>query len=322
MKKQFYLVTIIILFFYSKSYSQFGVGSPEVLNDIKHGKLIVVVYKDVDNYNNNIKKYIEENWKYGEYQFVSKDSLKIYEKRKDLFFMDIKSIITGSQGHSSVNFGLTISRSPKNFFWWGDSKIVSIVPISNTEYNYYQDLPEFQKLYENGRNTFEAAIAGLNLLSCEHMNSMFKVLFDVIEEFKNEKFALTKGNKASEYYNSVNDISILKNKTLLIPISEINQTGYMRRKNDKFLSIIEISKVYTHDFKIVSEEEFSNLVKSNSDKYFYLQCKEESTIINYFLFDFKTNKLVYFNNERGGIGAIDNITVFEKVLKDLNEIMK
>jgi hypothetical protein len=291
MKKIIFIATVISLMSLSSINAQFGIGSPKVLDEIKKNKLIVVLFQDADHYNEYLQNYVEKNWKYGDYEFVYSDKLKAYKKSKDVFFLAMKKVYYSTLLRSN---SLTISNNYELEIPWGSKSNIAIVP------------------------TF---IQDINSISKEHLETLLKVLFDVLVEIRKGGLKQIKGKKVAEYYNPQNNVSKFYNKTLLIPESSIT-IGYPGKENRKFFDSKEIAKFYTQDFKIVTEEELTEFLISDNGQYIYFHSSELGPIIFFYLFDIQQNKMVYFGNYRQGVGSMGNLSVFERVLEDLNQIMQ
>ena len=294
MKKNILLSTLLFLFICTRIHAQFGIGSPKVLEEIKENTLIVVLKNDAENYNKNLRAYVEKNWKYGDYKFITLEEVGAYRKKKDVFFLATKKINAGTTENPRLSNSLTISKDSRLTVPYGSKSNIAIV------------------------NTF---LPNMNEISEVHLASLLKVLFDTIDEFENATLKQTKPSHVADHYNPQNDASTFKNKTLLIPKTSI-PIGYVGREDYSLLEPAEIAKYYSHEFKIVEEEELSEFIKADDGQFLYLNASQHGPLVPYFLFDIEQNKMVYFNAKKQGFGAVNNLSVFKKALEDLDELMK
>lgn len=302
MKHLSILLLSTFLLFFSISQAQYGHGSPEVYNDIKKKKLVVVSIDKADKFNKYVKEYITTHWQFGKHEFITEKEFKSY-KNKNVYFLAIKKMGSGNANiNSNVGFFvtkfITISQSNKSHFMFNDAK-----------HNAYTILPQNEKI---------------NNLSKEHVNLLLNTLFSTIKEFKNKKYKATKTKDLKKVYNLTTEqtFASLKKKTLLIPTSNIvrndmNMTG-KEFKNDRFLNPKEIAKYYTGKFKLVNETEMAKLLATNKDKYIVLNTHEEGTYLYYFLYDLASNKVTYFNKVPPIMGVYSAIPAFKKMLKLLS----
>ncbi len=88
-------------------------------------------------------------------------------------------------------------------------------------------------------------IKEINSISKEHLETLLKVLFDVLVEIRKGNLKQIKGKKVAEYYNPQNNVSKFHNKTLLIPESSIT-IGYPGKENRKFFDSMNHKHTPSH----------------------------------------------------------------------------
>lgn len=277
MKKHFFAL-LVILFSLTTSKAQLIFANKKDLPsfNFKDGKTTVLLTND-EELNAAFKESLKENWKINDVEFMTYDELFAGKKLEKYFLMLTKQyfFLNGpSENYCYLSFGKsdqtyidkTIAKYNKqkekkglpNLFTIGDNIVGSTIDISsisdfNTTSSFYDSKPTFINKQEF-----------ITMLPIHILNVNW-LLSNDIKVFYPEN---DNGIKNNTCFASFNAHSCDLKKLTLLVLEEHTLEKHNVAKSSNGFSLTEFKKYYSGEVKIVSDEEFKKLLKSeNKEKY-------------------------------------------------------
>ncbi len=278
MKKHLFAL-LVILFSLTTSNAQLIFANKKDLPsfNFKDGKTTVLLTND-EELNAAFKESLKENWKINDVEFMTYDELLAGKKLEKYFLCIVKlspnDMNNRTQNYCFMNFGKSdqtavddlikrynkqkVKKYPLDIYSLGDRIVGSTIDMSsistfNNESSLYDPKPMFINKQE------------LITMLPVHILNVNWLLSNDIKVFYPENDNGIKNNTCFASFNAHS--CDLKNMTLLV----LEEHSVAKHKVDPFskgFNLTEFKKYYSGEVKIVSDEEFTKLLKSeNKEKY-------------------------------------------------------
>ncbi len=273
MKTKRILLTIFIATFFSTSYAQLG-GKPfkEKYDDLKKKKLMVLI-KDNDPFSAALKKSVEENWTFCEYEFISEETLSKYTKNDDVYILVYSDLIRLRR------YGIS---SPHLFF----------DPILGISYGVLKDEPIH-------RSKFLAFIQyPLSGIQEKYLEGYLNLHIQLLHNYILFKSSVKNSKSGYSYRNYVTYSDHIKTKNV-----ECKYKKILICEDDLYVDEDKINDKYNFDYEIVTRDRIHEAILNKEDVIiFYMIKLLDST--NYFLVSAKDGNPLYYVKDTRAIESL------------------
>lgn len=245
-------------------FSSVGFKSDEYLQ-FKASKTHVVLTGD-QNYDEAIKKAMNDNWKITPFDFISPDSLKTTIRDKNSSFIALITVQTSTSNQAFHYFAL-FNGGKKNIQKYDVMDMLAYCPI-----NYWRNESPSTLCAPRVENMLQAMVNTIEILQKKEIAGLPKKITDQL----------------IEYYNQ--STPKIKNRILLLSKEAIG---------DK-LDEKSMASVYPYKFEICSQEKVNKAIKEKSKDYYYFQ-PGITLSSNKFVIDPSNGEVIYADFDIMGI---------------------
>lgn len=309
MKKLSHLLVFLFLVSIKFSSAQMIWGNSKDVEELKEKTLLVVQYDNAPKYNAKIKSLVDSTWHYSEYQFINEYEISKYLKRKDVALLGVNQIKwnTGQGAYTPPTpcWGLLF-----DFDYGGADTYAYYNGWNEHQINYF--FSSFDSL-----KTQEVAHRCDALLSEEMLDVVYHSVLWMLKSMSESDFEFKVG---SNLYKKLNEkfanVQLVKGKKLVIKAENI-PVKYMKPGKGMVADSILfkenfLNKYYGGGVQIVSNEEFSTIIKNKQKNVVYLTAEEFS------IYDPYSQEPLYFF-DKTTYGQFDPIQRFIYVIIHLNK---
>ncbi len=306
------IITILILQFYT--FSQYGEGSPQTIEEWQNKTLVVVQYQGFDQYNKAVMDIAKKRWYSDKIEYVDYADAK-KKKRKEAIYLSVHDLILNT-GSSTTEASPVISLSRMRFALSNHKSGWAYVNVHTDEDFRLEQRPEWKKTFKKNNATkipytFGFGLEILNHCSKERLSLLIETIFNTADQFEKGPFEAKKEKTLTQSYITKSSIRTAKAKTLLIVRSSVHRT----KKNAHLLEAIK--ELYTGKLKIIDDESLGKFLEKNDSEYTYLHLAKEGSFNVYTLFDIESKKVLMAGRENTRPSDTDN-SRFKRMIERLS----
>lgn len=326
------IITILLVFTaFLNSNAQFSMQSKKEFEKLKLTKTYVVLHDSNPDFNAQIKKAVEMNWKLTPFDFIYFKDLKQYsqsDKNSFILVGDFGNTTRPADAYSFYKNGSIIKLGHKREMkqvmvlsegeWKSKSSMGTSATYGSTTLNL--QLGGAGKYFNSIKNWLAFTNAGMG-----NANVNSAKLIPMINLLQNTANFYLKGEvkdlkvTSGDSYKIYNNTESISSKTLVLLKDEV---PYFDSKNQKDFSIDDIKKSFTGKAEILDKNEFSKKVESNDTQNLYFGSYTEGTFSLVFLYDC-TGKIYYidkmnrmsFNLPESKVWFINALEKFDKAFQ-------
>ena len=305
--KKILLLAILVQTF-NLSFAQFGEGSKETIELWKNKTLVVLQYPNSELYNEVVSAVAKERWYNDKVEYVQYSNRENLKKRDDIVVLSVKRWfdydipVICFTTHINGLFDYTFS-------FKNDGYAYNNVQAENDDT--WVKWKNDSKIIEN--STVAKGLIILNRSSKERIRLMVDILFNTTDKFKDGEYKFKNVKKDNILYNTPENLTILKSKTLLVEPKCLPTS----KSSKKLLDVNYFQSLYKGKIKLVTEEELAEAIKNRANDVVYLHLSWEVSFPTVYFVDISERKIIYCIQERTEPGDASPVKIFEIILKSI-----